>query len=128
VQVHGFLQPAGVKPQVLQNFLHFILAKTPGGQFTPHESWHCFLPHFFTLYFVEPGTHGQQALVPDEITMVTVPPPVSLQTLVAPIAPITVRGVAVIEPRITGGAYTTALSSLRRISLVSSVFFNAYTS
>ncbi len=108
IHVHGFLHPAGVNPQSLQNCLHLIFAITPGGQFVPQDNLQRCFAHFLALYFTAPRIHGQQALVPDEMIIVTEPPPVKLQTLVAPIAPITVRGVATIEPSMTGGIYTEA--------------------
>jgi len=103
LQVQSVLQPATVNPQFLQNCLQLTFASAPGAQFTPHENKHFNLLHLLTLYFVAPGTQGQQALVPDETVMSTDPPAVRGQVLVAPTAPITVRGVATNEPRITGG-------------------------
>lgn len=104
LHLQAFLQPTGVMPQFLQKSLHLSVAIMPGGQLVPQDLRHCDSLHFTGSYLVAPGIHGQQALVPDDMVMVTVVPFVIVQVLASPIAPITVRGVAIIEPRITGGA------------------------
>ena len=112
--MHGVWHPDTVKPQLLQKSLQRTVANTPGAQLVPQESSQRALLHRFTLSNpVAPGTHGQHAFVPEEIVMVTVPPAHKLQSCVEPTGsvggthgpiPITVRGVATIEPRMTGGA------------------------
>ena len=108
LHVHAPAKLAGIPPQVLQNLPHLLLATmfaiAAGVQLVPQDLTHCSLAHFTGLNFVEPGTQGQHALVPVEMTILTAPPATKLQTSVCPIAPITVRGVATIEPKITGGA------------------------
>ncbi|MDQ7003458.1 MAG: hypothetical protein Q9N67_00440 [Ghiorsea sp.] len=122
--MQGLRHPVTVKPHVVQKSLQRTVANTPGSQLVPQDNSQRFFAHVAALLKpIALGTQGQHAFVPEEMVIVTEPPAHKRQLTVEPAGseaggnqgpiPMTFLGVAIMEPRITGGVYIAAFKSFR---------------